>query len=120
MCKYLQEKKLGINHMKLLIVAFVIFLFNIPFGYWRSNVKKFSLQWVMAIHLPVPFVIALRYASGIGFAFITYPVLVTAFFLGQFSGSKIKMILINNEVNPLPSCLPCDIVKGKIFTIWKR
>ncbi len=106
--------------MKLLIVAFVIFLFNIPFGYWRSNVKKFSLQWALAIHLPVPFVIALRYASGIGFAFITYPVLVTAFFLGQFSGSKLKMILINNEATPLTSCLPCDIVKGKIFTVRKK
>lgn len=106
--------------MKLLIVAFVVFLFNLPFGYWRSNVKKFSLQWVLAIHLPVPFVIALRLASGLGFALITYPVLVSAFFLGQFSGSKIKMILIDNEVNPLTSCLPCDLLKGIVFALRKK
>ncbi len=106
--------------MILLIVALIIFIFNLPFGYWRSNVKKFSLQWALAIHLPVPFVVALRLISGIGFAFITYPVLVSAFFFGQFIGGKLNMILKNNEVQPLTSCLPCDLIKSFVLTQRKK
>jgi hypothetical protein len=40
-----------------LTVAAVVFLLNIPLVYWRAGVKKFSLQWVLAIHLPVPLVV---------------------------------------------------------------
>jgi hypothetical protein len=76
--------------MKLWQVAVIVFIFNIPFGYWRNNVKKFSLQWILAIHLPVPVVIAIRLLSGIGFAFISYPVIVGAFFAGQYAGSKLS------------------------------
>lgn len=74
--------------MKILLVAIAVFLFNLPFGYWRSKVKKFSLQWFLAIHLPVPFVILLRIYSNIGFELYTYPIIVGAFFLGQFIGAK--------------------------------
>lgn len=96
--------------MKLLIVAFIVFIFNLPFGYWRANVKKFSLQWALAIHLPVPFVVLLRFTSGIGFAFITYPILVTAFFLGQFLGGRFYL-LIKNKNELVSSCMPCDLIK---------
>ena len=36
--------------------AFVLVL-NLPFGFWRSRVKKFSVPWFLAIHLPVPMII---------------------------------------------------------------
>jgi hypothetical protein len=102
--------------MKLIEIAIIIFVFNIPFGYWRANVKKFSLQWVLAIHLPVPFVIAMRIFSGIGFAFITYPVLVGAFFGGQFTGSKISYLLKKNPEFTVTSFLLSDIIRrGKTF-----
>ncbi len=98
--------------MKLFEVAIIIFLFNVPFGYWRANVKKFSIQWILAIHLPVPFVVALRFLSGIGFAFITYPILVSSFFAGQFIGTKIHQWWLKN-LNTLPtSCLLCDLIKA--------
>jgi hypothetical protein len=73
--------------MNLLIVTITVALFNIPFGYWRAVVKKFSLQWFLAVHLPVPFIIFLRFYSGIGFAFYTYIFLVGAFFGGQQTGA---------------------------------
>ncbi|MBI4744720.1 MAG: hypothetical protein HY776_07895, partial [Actinobacteria bacterium] len=65
--------------LKLLVVAAAVLILNLPFGYWRKNVKKFSLQWFLSIHLPVPFVIAFRVFSGLGWHLITFPVLITAF-----------------------------------------
>jgi hypothetical protein len=94
--------------MKLFYISILVFVFNIPFGYWRNNVKKFSLQWILAIHLPVPFVIALRFMSGLGFQFVTYPVLVGGFFAGQFVGSIIHSWRMKNFKLPLTSCMVCD------------
>ena len=76
--------------MKITLVAFAVLLLNIPFGYWRSKVRKYSPQWFLSIHIPIPFVILLRIYSDIGFAFYTYPILVGAFFLGQLIGAKIN------------------------------
>ncbi len=98
--------------MNLWIVAVIVFVFNIPFGYWRANTKKFSLQWILAIHLPVPVVIALRLLSGLGFEFITYPVLVGAFFGGQFFGKYLFDKLSKKKKYKLSSCLVWDIVKN--------
>ncbi|MFL6282230.1 MAG: hypothetical protein ACJ74Q_03580 [Pyrinomonadaceae bacterium] len=75
--------------MKLLIVAVAVFLINLPFGYWRSRVPARSRLWFLSIHLPVPFVIALRVLSGTGWQFVSFPVLVGAFFLGQFVGGRL-------------------------------
>jgi hypothetical protein len=72
--------------MELWLVATVVLLLNLPFGFWRSRVRKFSLPWMLAVHLPVPLIIALRIYGGIGWRFITFPVLIGAFFLGQFTG----------------------------------
>lgn len=79
--------------MVLWIVAALVFAVNIPFGYWRARVRKFSPQWILAIHLPVPLVISLRVLSGLGWQFITFPVLIGAFFLGQFTGGRIQRFL---------------------------
>jgi len=94
--------------MQLLIVFMAVLLFNLPFGYWRADVKKFSLQWILAIHLPVPFVIFLRLYSDIGFALYTYPVLVAAFFLGQLSGAKIYNRRLESGLQPVSSCFVMD------------
>ena len=65
----------------------ILFFLNLPFGYWRANTRKFSLQWVLAIHVPVPLLVLLRIVSGIGWALYTYPFLVGAYFSGQYMGS---------------------------------
>jgi hypothetical protein len=74
--------------MGLWYVATIVFILNLPFGLWRSKVRRFSAPWILSIHLPVPFIIALRVYSGLGWKFITFPVLIGAFFLGQFLGGK--------------------------------
>jgi len=75
--------------MSIWAVATIVFLFNLPFGYWRASVRKFSVPWVLSIHLPVPLVIALRIYSGLGWRFVTFPVLIGAFFFGQFVGARV-------------------------------
>jgi hypothetical protein len=90
--------------LRLFIAAALVFIINVPFGYWRDTVKKFSLKWLLAVHLPVPVVVLIRIYSDIGFQFYTYPILVGAFFIGQFAGARFhryKMMKNNlaSEVN---------------------
>lgn len=100
----------GENELNIWLAATMVFLFNLPFGYWRANVKKFSLQWALAIHIPVPFVILLRIYGNIGFEFITYPILVGAFFGGQFIGKFLfNKLSASEHFNPT-SCLVMDLV----------
>ncbi len=99
--------------MSLLLVTLSVFAFNIPFGYWRANVKKFSLQWALAIHIPVPFIILLRIYSNIGFELYTYPILVFAFFTGQFIGSKFYGKRRQSGYIPLTSCLFMDMIRNQ-------
>ena len=97
--------------MNLILVTIFVFLLNLPFGYWRANVKKYGVQWAMAIHIPVPFIIAARIFSDIGFELYTYPILVGAFFLGQFVGRFLYTRRRNLGQSPLTSCLVMDIVR---------
>ena len=103
--------------MNLLLVIIFVFLLNLPFGYWRANVKKYGLQWAMAIHIPVPFIIAARIFSDIGFELYTYPILVGAFFLGQFVGRFLYTRRRNLGQSPLTSCLVMDIVRQNLNII---
>lgn len=77
--------------IRLWLVAALVFLVNLPFGYWRAREQRFSRQWLLAVHLPVPLVIALRVFSGLGWQLISFPVLISAFFLGQFCGGKLNL-----------------------------
>ena len=79
--------------MGLWTVALLVFLINLPFGYWRASVRKLSPQWFLAVHMPVPLVIALRVFSGLGWKLISFPVLIGAFFLGQFVGGRVRNII---------------------------
>ncbi|MBE9535655.1 MAG: hypothetical protein IMF07_00605 [Proteobacteria bacterium] len=64
-------------------------LLNLPFGYLRGRSRKFSFQWILYIHLPVPFVIVLRHMAGISYLFI--PLMLAAAVTGQFAGSRLPI-----------------------------
>jgi hypothetical protein len=66
-----------------------VFLVNLPFGWWRAGLRKFSPSWFVAIHAPIPVAIALRLVSGLGFRWATLPLFVGAYFLGQFAGARL-------------------------------
>ncbi|MCZ7403862.1 MAG: hypothetical protein O8C67_02875 [Candidatus Methanoperedens sp.] len=75
--------ELSINELML-----VVFLINLPFGYVRGNAARFSKKWMMAVHIPVPFVFLLRIFSGLGLAAI--PFLVISDIAGQIAGGKLR------------------------------
>ena len=96
--------------IKLTLIALIVLVINIPFGYWRANVKRFSWQWFLAIHLPVPLIIAIRFATGIGFVWYTYVFLVLGFFLGQQAGALIIKWLSNRCIH-VSSCMVMDLFR---------
>jgi hypothetical protein len=71
-------------------LALVVLSLNLPFGYWRGGVPKFSLQWFLAIHLPVPLVAGMRILTGQGWSLTTLPLLVGAFVAGQLLGARLR------------------------------
>ena len=77
--------------MNVEIVSGVVFFINLICGYWRVQTKKFSIRWLIAVHLPIPFVIFLRVVSGIGWQLLTFPVFVVMYFAGQYLGGKVYM-----------------------------
>jgi len=76
--------------LRLLLAAVAVILLNLPFGYWRAGLRKRSARWFVAIHAPVPLVVAVRLVLGLGFAWSTIPVLVAAFGLGQWLGGRLR------------------------------
>jgi hypothetical protein len=98
--------------MNIVIATVIIIFINIPFGYWGADVKRFSAQWAMAIHIPVLFVIVLRFYTNIGFELYTYPILIAAFSLGQFFGSKIYIKRVAFDLEPVTSCLVMDVYRN--------
>ncbi len=98
--------------MNLLLVTIFVYLLNLPFGYWRANVKKYSFQWALAIHIPVPFIILLRIYSNIGFQLYTYPILVGIFFFGQVSGKFLFTKLKKVSLTIPTSCLIMDLSRS--------
>ena len=98
--------------MTLLLVAAIVFVINLPFGYWRANVKKFSAGWFLAVHGPVPAVVLLRILSGLGFNLSTVPFMLGAFFGGQVLGGRISAWRRSRAEEPITSCLVWDLAKS--------
>ncbi len=76
--------------MSIIDLMMAVFLINLPFGYWRINTVRFSKQWMMAVHIPVPFVFLLRILSGFGWKVI--PLLIISDVLGQLAGGKLRSL----------------------------
>lgn len=73
----------------LLALSLIAFAINLPCGIYRATTKRLSLKWVMAIHIPIPFIIFLRMKMGLGYSII--PFVIIASFLGQYLGGKIRV-----------------------------
>jgi len=71
-------------------VLAAVLVLNLPFGFWRAGVPKLSRDWFLAVHLPVPLVVALRLLSGLGFQLATFPLMIAAYFGGQYLGGKLR------------------------------
>ncbi len=78
--------------LQLLLMTGLIFLVNIPFGYWRAGTRRFSWPWFLAIHLPVGLTVGIRVLAGIRFIIGAFPLFVLAFFLGQSLGGRLRSL----------------------------
>ena len=76
--------------LRLLAVAAATLVLNLPFGFWRAGVRKYSPAWFLAVHATVPLIVGMRLAAGLGWRLSTFPVLIGAFFGGQFIGGRIR------------------------------
>lgn len=69
----------------LIAVAVII---NIPLGYLRQGVEKFSFAWYFYIHISIPLIIYLRIKSGYSWKFI--PLTLGGALIGQIIGGRIR------------------------------
>jgi hypothetical protein len=74
----------------LALAAAAVFLMNLPFGFWRAGLRRLSAAWFVAIHAPVPLVIALRWGLDLPFRWSTLPLFVAAYFAGQWAGARLR------------------------------
>jgi len=75
--------------MSLFLVVALVFLINILFGYWRSNTRRFSMQWLMAIHIPIALAIGARLLL-LEWNWVATPIFIAVFAVGQYAGGKIR------------------------------
>lgn len=72
------------------LMGLATFLLNLPMGYWRQGVRKFSWQWIVAIHAMVPVVILMRRLLHVGFAWWSFLITIPCYFGGQFVGARLR------------------------------
>lgn len=75
---------------RLSAVVLATFLINLPMGWWRAGVRKFSPLWFVTVHAAIPLVVLMRLKSEIGFAWYTYPPMILGYFGGQFLGARLR------------------------------
>jgi len=70
----------------ILAIAALTFVVNLPLGYMRIGVRKFSFLWFFYIHVPIPLIIFIRISCGLDYRVI--PVFVVAAVAGQLVGGS--------------------------------
>jgi ABC-type dipeptide/oligopeptide/nickel transport system permease subunit len=76
----------AISHVAALFALTV--LINLPFGYFRKRTRRFSLQWFLCVHIPIPFIFLARVLSHLDFRYI--PLFVAAAVIGQIWGARME------------------------------
>lgn len=72
----------------LLAIMAAAFVLNLPFGYLRMKTRKFSIQWFLCIHLPIPAIIVFRLLAGFGYSAV--PFFLAASVAGQVAGGRLR------------------------------
>ncbi len=75
---------------RVIILIAVAFLSNLPLGYLRRRVRKFSFLWFLYIHASIPFLILLRIGLGISLWYIPFSIAFAV--AGQIIGARIKTV----------------------------
>ncbi|WP_297490222.1 hypothetical protein [Thermococcus sp.] len=93
------------NAMWFTVGLIVTFFANMPFGFWRAHAKRTGnkAEWALAVHLPVPLVVLMRYMAGLSWNLEGAPlilVFVLAYFLGQRTGGRLYTKAHERGLNP--------------------
>ena len=68
--------------------AIIVFFLAFPFGFWRAQSRFKSRDWMLAIHIPVVFIIVLRIYNklhyNIGFSWQSLAYNIIAFMAAQY------------------------------------
>jgi hypothetical protein len=74
--------------MNSITFAIIVFFLAFPFGFWRAKSPFKSKDWMLAIHIPVVFIILMRIYNKlhfhIGFSWISVLYNVIAFMAAQY------------------------------------
>ncbi len=76
--------------VEFLVLLSAIVLINLPFGYWREGVRKFSPAWFVAVHAAVPVIVVMRMVLDIEWRLVSLPFMVAAYFGGQTIGARMR------------------------------
>ncbi len=76
------------NLIPVFILCSGAILLNMPFGFYRMGVPRYSWRWFLAIHLPIPFIIAIRLGFGQGWQLV--PFLFVFAVIGQLAGGLLR------------------------------
>ena len=64
------------------------FIASVPCGYIRQYYRKYSFMWFLLIHLPIPFIVLMRFAAGVDWHVI--PLTLCGSLAGQVVGGSDK------------------------------
>lgn len=78
-----------INWENVGLVTAVSLVANLPLGYWRAGLRKFSPVWFLAVHLSIPFIIYLRFRLGVSALFIPFTLGMAV--IGQLLGGFCRL-----------------------------
>lgn len=76
------------QNFNLTLLLLIAFMANVPLGYLREAVAKFSLRWFVYIHLSIPIIILLRHHYGFGWIFV--PFTLGCAVIGQLVGGHLR------------------------------
>jgi hypothetical protein len=96
------------SDVKIFMNALLVFVINIPFGYWRSNTKSRTIEWFATIHIPVLIIIIMRFMFSFDYSVISVLVNVFSFILGQSIGMRLFVLIRRNGIKGT-SCLIIDL-----------
>ncbi|MGB5590911.1 MAG: hypothetical protein WBN31_08210 [Gammaproteobacteria bacterium] len=79
------------------ILLLATLILNLPFGYWREGVRKFSPAWFVAVHAAVPLIVLLRLGLGVEWKLLHLPFMIAAYFGGQTLGARLRRRRTNDD-----------------------
>lgn len=78
--------------LRVILISFFALFVNLPFGYLRNQVQKYSVKWFIYLHLPIPTIVFFRIYYKVNFKYI--PLFILTSILGQIIGAGLNKNLM--------------------------